>query len=126
MRFALASVAVGVDLRLERVAAALADCALLGMAFGGVAMAIGALVGRRMPALAISLGLAVVAYFINALAPLITGMTGWRVISPFYWYIGNDPLRNGIEPIHAVALAAVAAAGIAVAAVAWERRDIRG
>ena len=123
---AVAAAGFGVDLHLERVAAALGACALLGMAYGGVAMTVGALLARRMAAFAVSLVLAVVAYFVNALAPLITGMEDWRVLSPFYWYVGNDPLRNGIEPVHALALALVAVAGIVVAALVWERRDIHG
>ena len=53
-------------------------------------------------------------------------ISGWRVLSPFYWYIGNDPLRHGLEPVHALALALVAAACVVAAAVTWERRDIRG
>jgi ABC-2 type transport system permease protein len=121
-----AAAGFGVDLHLGRVAAALAACALLGMAYGGVAMTVGSLLARRMAAFAIALVLAVVAYFVNALAPLITGMEGWRILSPFYWYVGNDPLRNGIEPVHAIALAGVAVAGVLVAAVVWERRDIHG
>ena len=114
------------ELRLDHVAGGLVSLALLGIAFGGVALVVGALVAKRMTAIGVATMLAVVAYFVNTLAPLIPGMTGWRVLSPFYWYIGNDPLRHGLEPAHVVALVALAAACVLLAAITWERRDIRG
>jgi len=123
---AVAAVVFGVDLRLERVAVALVSAALLGVTYGGVALVVGALLARRMAAFGVALMLAVVAYFLNALAPLISVISGWRVLSPFYWYIGNDPLRHGLEPVHALALAVVASACVVAAALIWERRDIRG
>jgi ABC-2 type transport system permease protein len=122
----VAAVAFGVDLRLERVALALVSAALLGVTFGGVALVVGALLARRMAAFAVAIMLAVLAYFLNALAPLISGMSGWRVLSPFYWYVGNDPLRHGLEPAHVLALVAVTAVCVATAAIVWERRDIHG
>lgn len=122
----IAALLVDVDLPFDRVAAGLLNCALLGIAFGGVALLVGALLAKRMAAFALALILAVVAYFVNALAPLVEGMKDLRVLSPFYWYIGNDPLRNGLEPAHILALVFMAVACIALAAVAWERRDIRG
>jgi ABC-2 type transport system permease protein len=123
---ALAALGFAVELRLDHVAGALVSLALLGIAYGGVALVVGALVARRMTAIAVATMLALVAYFVNTLAPLIPGMTGWRVLSPFYWYIGNDPLRHGLEPAHALALVAVAIGCVVAAAVIWERRDIRG
>ena len=123
---AVASVGFGVQVRLDHVAGALVSLTLLGFGFGGVALVVGALLAKRMAAIAIATMLAVVAYFVNTLAPLITGMAGWRVLSPFYWYIGNDPLRHGLEPVHALALVALAAGCIVAAAVIWERRDIHG
>ncbi len=121
-----AALVYGVELPFDRIGAALLDCALLGIAYGALALLVGALLARRMAAFAIALILSVVAYFVNALAPLVEGMEDLRVLSPFYWYIGNDPLRNGLEPSHVAALAAVAVACVALAAIAWERRDIRG
>jgi ABC-2 type transport system permease protein len=123
---AVAALGFGVDLRLDRVAVALVSAALLGVAFGGVALVVGALLARRMAAFAVAIMLAIVAYFLNALAPLITAISGWRILSPFYWYIGNDPLRHGLEPAHVLALLLVSVGCIVSAAIAWERRDIRG
>jgi len=121
-----AALVFGVQLRLDHVAGALVSLALLGVAFGGVALVAGALIAKRMAAIAIATMLALVAYFVNTLAPLITGMAGWRVLSPFYWYIGNDPLRHGLDPAHVLALVALTAACVVAAAVIWERRDIHG
>jgi ABC-2 type transport system permease protein len=122
----IAGVAFAVDLPFDRIAAALVSCALLGVAFGAVALVVGAALAKRMAAFALSLILAVVAYFVNALAPLVDGMEDLRLLSPFYWYVGNDPLRNGLEPSHLAALAATALVCVALAALTWERRDIHG
>ncbi len=121
-----AAIGFGVELPFDRIAAALVDCALLGIAFGGVALLVGVVVAKRMAAFALAFIVAVVAYFVNALAPLVEGMKDLRVLSPFYWYIGNDPLRNGLEPAHVLALVGLAVVCIALAAIAWERRDIHG
>jgi ABC-2 type transport system permease protein len=122
----IAALVFGVELPFDRIGASLVNCGLLGIAYGAVALLVGALLAKRMAAFAIALILAVVAYFVNALAPLVEGMEDLQVLSPFYWYIGNDPLRNGFEPVHVAALAALAIACVALAAVAWERRDIHG
>ncbi len=113
-----------VKLDLVRVGGAVASSGLLGLAFGGIALAIGALTGRRMVAIAGSMGLAVVAFFVNALGTLVDWLEPLRPLSPFYHYLGNDPLRRGLDPGHAAVLLAIAVAGAAVAVVAFERRDL--
>lgn len=114
-----------IDLALERVAAALASAWLLGLVLGGVALLAGALTGSRMLAIAMGLAVAVVGFFVNALAPLSNVLKPWQPLSPHYHYMGNDPLSHGLDPVHVLALLALALALTAIAAVAFERRDLR-
>ncbi len=122
---ALTASLVGIDLALERVAAALFSAWLLGLALGGVALVVGAVTGNRMLSIAIGLGVALVGFFVNALAPLSDVLEPWRPLSLHYLYLGNDPLTHGLDPVHALALAVLALALAALAAVGFERRDLR-
>lgn len=116
---------VGVDLALDRVAAALVSAGLLGLVLGGVAMLVGAATGRRMLAIGAALAIAVLGFFVNALAPLVEGLRAWRDLSPHYHYIGDDPLTNGLAVDHAAILAIGALALALAATVIFQRRDLR-
>ena len=121
---AAGALAVDVDLDLGLVAQALVSVLLLGLAFGGLALALGALTGRRWLAAGVSLMVAIASFFVNGLGALVDWLEPWRPLSPFYMYIANDPLTNGIDPVHALVLIGWAVAGVIVAVVAFERRDL--
>lgn len=126
LALAVTAIVADIDLALERVAAALASAALFGIAIGSLAMAVGALTGSRWLSIGLALGVAVAGFFVNSLAPLVSGLEPWRAASPFYHYIGYDPLANGLDAIHASALAASALVFLAIAILAFERRDLHG
>lgn len=123
---ALTAAALTIDLDVGRVASGLASGALLGIVFGALAMAIGALTGRRTLSLGIAMAILVVAWVINAMSSLVELLEAWRPFSPVYHYGGYDPLTNGIDPAHAMVLVVTALAGFAISVVAFERRDVRG
>jgi ABC-2 type transport system permease protein len=97
---------------------------LLGLLFGTLALAAGAVTGRRGTALTVGAVAAVAAYVIHGLGNQIESLHWMRWLSPFHYYIGTDPLRTGFHltsvlvPVVCVALLA------AVAAVGFERRDV--
>ena len=98
--------------------------ALLVLAFGLLALAVGAATGRRGTALGLSAGLAVVTYVADAVAPLVD-WGGWlEALSPFSWYLGADPLTTGWDPAGMALLALVAVAASLVAVRAFEVRDL--
>lgn len=115
-----------IDIALDHVAAALAGVWLLACSFGALALLIGALTGSRSAAIGIALGVTVVAFFVNALAPLSDVLEPWRPVSPYFHYLGYDPLTNGFDPGHAGVLAVVTVALVIAAAFAFERRDLHG
>lgn len=114
-----------IDLALDRVAAALVSAWLLGLVLGAVALLAGSISGHRMLSIAIALGVAVVGFFVNALAPLVEGVRAWQALSPHYHYLGGDPLTNGLDAGHAAVLAGTAIVLVALATIAFQRRDLR-
>ena len=108
----------------DRLAEALVMLVLLGLAFGDIALAISAYSGNRGAAVGITVALLVAMYLVDALANIVDGLGVIRPLSLFRYYMGNDPLRNGLNPGDAVVLATVAAVSLIVAVIAFERRDL--
>lgn len=114
------------DMRLPvaDVAAAMLHMALLALVFGTLALAIGAAIGHATAARAVPAVLAVVTYVVNGLGPQVSWLKPFQKLSPFYQYIGHDPLRNGVSAAGvAIALGTVAVL-TAVAVVGFRRRDV--
>jgi len=121
---ALGALAVDIDLDMWLVGQAIASACLLGFALGGVALALGALTGRRWLAAGVSLMIVIAGFFLNGLGALVDWLEPWRPISPFYQYIANDPLSNGLDAGNVLVLVAWAVMGGTVAVIAFERRDL--
>ena len=97
---------------------------LLGVVFGALAMTLGSALGKRGMSVGITGAVAITAYFVYALAPLVEGLEFAEKISPFYYYIGADPLTNGLDLVHAAVLVVLSGVLMAVAMVTFERRDL--
>ena len=96
---------------------------LLVLGFGTLALAIGAATGRRSLALAITAGSAVVAFMLNAIGP--SAQLDWMAeVSPFGWYLANDPLTDGVDLPGIVRLAFVPAIAAVAGWWAIEHRDL--
>jgi ABC-2 type transport system permease protein len=108
----------------DRLAAALVMLVLLGLAFGAIALAISAATGNRAAAIGVAVGLMVVMYLVDALSSIVDGLGVIRPLSLFRYYMGNDPLRNGISLSDAGVLAAVTVVFVALSVVVFERRDL--
>ena len=115
---------IDMDLSPLRIGEANLSCALLGLAFGSLALALGCTTGSRGLSLGVASALAVAAYFVNALAPLVDFLEPTQKFSPFYLYIGADPLSNGLDPVHAGALLGLVAGFLAVGTALFGRRDL--
>lgn len=115
-----------VDLQLPagKVAATMLHLALLGSVFGTAALALSAGTGKTGLSGGVPAALAVLAYIVNALAPLVGAFDRVQKLSPFFQYIDHDPLRNGIawDSVLVSAATIVVLAGLAVAG--FRRRDI--
>ncbi len=104
--------------------AASVEVALIGALFTSVGLLVGALTGRKGIALGVSIALALAAFLLYSLAPMVSWLERWLWINPFQWALGNDPLRNGIDGGYAIAHLLVTTGLILAAVIAFNRRDI--
>lgn len=114
------------DLRpgLEGFTAASANLFLLAAAFGTVALAVGAVTGSKGLAVGVPSGVALITFILNTLAPSVDWLEPYRVLSPFYYYSGGNPILNGLDPWHASVLGAITVVALGFALWAFERRDL--
>jgi ABC-2 type transport system permease protein len=123
---AIGAVVGGLDVAIAHIAATTLLVTLLGLAFGAVGLAVSAATGRTRWATMTATGIALVSYFAWSFLPLSDAMAGWASLSPFDWYLGSDPLNNGMPWGDAVLLALLATVLVAAAVPLFERRDLRG
>ena len=117
-------VMVGMEISLLRVAEVTLSAGLLGMAFGSLAMMVGCATGKRSLSIGVTSAVAVLAYFWNVLAPSVDALEPFRVVSPFYYYSGADPLSNRLDPGHVAVLIGISAVLLALGLYAFRRRDL--
>jgi ABC-2 type transport system permease protein len=98
--------------------------ALLGVVFGSLALALSASTGRTGLSRGIPAVVAVLAYIVNALAPLVDWLEPLQKLSPFYQYVGHDPLREGVSGVSVVVAVATVAVLVALAVLGFRRRDV--
>ncbi len=96
---------------------------LIGLLFGALALLISAATGMVRAGVVVAAGLAVVAHVVNSLADLSDA--GWGALSPFHYYLGSDPMINGMNWTDAGILAAITLVFTALAFPAFNRRDLR-
>jgi len=98
--------------------------ALLGIFFGSLALGLGAATGRRSIVYLAVAVVAIVGYFGNNLGPTVEGLHWLRDISPFHFYQGGVPLRNGIQPADLAVLAGASVLMVIAGGLAFDRRDV--
>jgi ABC-2 type transport system permease protein len=122
---ALADLAYGSQLTAGGLAAGTIHLLFLGLAFAAIALALGAATGRPEIASSAAGGIAVAAYLTNAMLPL-AGLGRWAELSPWYYALGSDPLRHGIDFAHLGVLTGLGAVAVVVAVLTFRRRDLLG
>ena len=122
---ALGNALGGLGMDLGNVAATCLLVVLLGLVFGGVALLVGAATGIVRLAAWTAIGLALASHVANAFLPFSDSLSGLAKWTPNYFYLGGDPLVNGLDWTHAAVLAGLAAVLIAASVPAFNRRDLR-
>lgn len=97
---------------------------LFGLLFAALAFAVGAFTGRKSLATGAGAAVAVLGYLANTFLPQIEGLVWTRNLSPFYWYLGGEPLINGLQWSGVGLLAGFAALLTALGVLRFQRRDI--
>jgi ABC-2 type transport system permease protein len=110
------------DVTIAEFAAQCLNLALLAVVFGAPAIGIGAATGRRALVFTVTAVIGVIAYALHSFAGQLR-IEGGRLLSPFHYYIGGEPLRNGLQWTDATVL--LVAALVLVATGIWfNRRDL--
>jgi len=122
---AVGSVLVNLDIAFGRLLAASVSVALLALVFGSLALAAGAIRPGRAQAIAISAGVAVIAWLLDGLGQAVDALDAWRPLSPYYQALGQNPLRDGAPWGGWSILAIATLVLIVLGAIGLERRDIR-
>ena len=97
---------------------------LFGCCFASIAFGIGAGTGRRLYALVGGAYITVAAYLCDSFLPQIKGLHWIQAYSPFAWYLGGDPLRNGVQWTHCALLVGLGLCFAAVGIRGFTRRDL--
>jgi len=116
--------ALGMDIGTVPLMGATVGLILLVLALGSVAFAVGAATGRRALALTVGATVAVFGYIADALAPLLDDGVWLERLSPFSWYLGNDPLNEGLGVGGAAALVVLGLVSLGAAVLTYDRRDL--
>ncbi len=112
------------ELELGHIVAANVGIGLLGLFFGGIALALWGLLKSAGPAIGITIAVAVAAYFLNGLGAIVDVLEPVRPLSPFFWYLGDTaPLARGFG-VGYLFLAVGAVIGLAIAMWRFETRDL--
>jgi ABC-2 type transport system permease protein len=106
------------------ITAATLGLVLLALGFGAVALAAGSLVANRGLALGVAAALAVASYLAYTVGGQVEGLACLRKLSPFYWYLGSDPLRSGLDLGFLAVLAAIPLLLGGLALWSLNRRDV--
>lgn len=122
---AVASVIFDSQITAGPLAAGAVHLLFLALAFAAIALAVGAATGRPEIASGAAGGIAVVAYLTNAMLPL-AGIDRWAELSPWYYALGSDPLRNGVDLAHLGVLTGIGAIALVVAFLTFRHRDLKG
>jgi ABC-2 type transport system permease protein len=112
------------NVTIANVASVSAATLLLGLDFGLVTMAAGALTGRRGTAIGIGTALAAASYLVSSLAPVASWIRPGRYASLFYWSVGNGQISHGVSVGDYAVLIAVGVCALAAAMLAFRRFDI--
>ena len=104
--------------------AATTHLALLGIFFGGLALAVGAATASRALVTVVVAVVGIVGYFGNTMAGQIPVLGLVRDVSPFHFYSGGRPLANGIQALDLTILALAAVVLVAIGAAVFSRRDV--
>lgn len=96
---------------------------LLGVEFGWLALAVGAVTGRRVVAISVAAAVAVGGYLLYVAGQLVDAVEPWQPLSPFHQAIEGGPLGAGLPIAYSWMLLAGLAAVLAALPL-FERRDI--
>jgi len=104
--------------------AASIQLAFFGALFGAIALGMGAATGRRSLVYASVAIVGVVGFFGYNLGPSVEGLAWLADISPYHFYLGGEPLKNGFQLFDSLVLAVASLVLVGIGGFVFDRRDI--
>jgi len=89
-----------------------------------LALAASSVLPNRAAASMACIGLVIADFFINTISAAVKSISNLHVISPIYWSDSSHVLLHGFDPLRAGGMVVLAAAVLAAAVFAFERRDL--
>jgi ABC-2 type transport system permease protein len=120
---AVCSPVFGLDIPAGDAATGSAAMILLGVEFGWLALAVSAVTGRHVVAVAVAAAVATAAYVLYAAGGIVDALQPWRGVSPFHQALADGPLGAGF-PLTYLWMPAAAVVFVGVALPLFDRRDI--
>ncbi|NND84095.1 MAG: ABC transporter permease subunit [Acidimicrobiia bacterium] len=114
----------GVDLGVGGILAATALLVLFGLLLGAVALLLSAATGRTGIATYGAIGVGVLSYFAWSFLPINERLADWAQLSPFHYFLGSDPLTEGMAWGDAGVLIGLTLLLVALAVPLFDRRDL--
>ena len=114
----------GMDLTTGQLVAAALHLHGLGVCAAGVALGVGAATGRRVLAIGAGAGLVVAGFVLSGVSSMVDALSGARWLSPFYWFNGTEPVRNGVDLVLLALLYAVGMVAAVTGIWRFDRRDL--
>lgn len=108
------------------VVAATAAAALLGTFHAAVGFALGCAGLRRAAATSVAMAVAIAGYLAAVVLPMARSLESARLVSPWHWTVGRQPVSDGVSVIALLAVAGATVAVVVAGTVLLDRRDIRG
>ncbi len=121
----LGTALVGIEVPVAGIAGVSVHLIGIGLLFGGLALLLGAAFGRGRAATAGTAGIALLTYVVNGFLAVNERFADWVLISPWYYYLGSNPLERGVDFGHLGVLVGAAVLLVVAAAATFERADIR-
>lgn len=122
--FVLGGLALGVEGNYCRIVAGTMNLVPLTLLFGTLALLVTCIGAGRGLAGGLVGVVAMGAYLVDALAPMVKGLEGPSRYLPFYLYGGGMPLKEGVNLGHVAALLAASAVLTGLGLWAFQRRDV--
>lgn len=115
---------VGAELPTRPLALATAQVTLLAWVMGALALALGAATGRAGLAGGLAFALTLGLYLVHTLSPQVEALQPLRVVSPFWYAIGQSPFHGATTPAGTLGLLVSGLLLVLLAAPAFLRRDL--
>jgi len=109
-----------------RLGEAIFSCWLLALTFATLTQAITCRWQRKRPVMGVVSGYAMMAYLVNAYAPMVKVLEPYRGLSLFYYYNGSSPLINGLNPGHVLVMAGLTGCFFMASILLFQRADLSG